>query len=87
MSRKSLVAQQADLEVEYHSKPNSRVTKAHIERMLDAMEFSQREDVPIAVRLGYLSFALANVLKEVGYPKHYETISTKMWENFGVKAE
>jgi len=68
-------------------KPNSRVTKAHIERMLDAMKFSQKDEVPTSVRLGYLSFAIAGVLKEVGYSEHYEAISRRMWENFGVKAE
>jgi len=68
-------------------KPNSRVTKAHIERMIEAMRFVEQDDVLPSIRLGYLSFAIAGILKDVGYPIWYEIISKRMWENYGVKSE
>lgn len=68
-------------------KPNSRVTKAHVERMIDAMRYAQQDDVLIPVRLGYLSFAIAGVLKEIGYPIWYDIISKRMWDNYSVKSE
>lgn len=68
-------------------KPNSRVTKKHIEQMIDAMYMATDETEPVSQRLGYLSFAIAQVLKDVGYPEHYKAISRKMWANYGIKTE
>ena len=67
-------------------KVNSRVTKAHIEKMNDAMVYAGNPEIDGYIRLGYLSFAIAEVLKDVGLPSHYEALSAKMWANFGKPA-
>jgi len=77
--RASLVKQGS----EARDKPNSRVTRKHIEQLLDAMAFATNSDVDGYQRLGYLSFAVAGILKDVGYPSHYEEMSKRMWANFG----
>lgn len=64
------------------SKPNSRVTKAHIEQLEAGMKFASDPANNVAQRLGYLSFAVASVLKDVGETKYYDAIARKMFDNF-----
>jgi hypothetical protein len=64
-------------------KLNSRVTKAHIGQLVDAMTVALDRGQPAPQRLGYLSYAVASILKDVGLPAVHTEISKRMWANYG----
>lgn len=64
------------------SKVNSRVTKAHIASLQEAMDVALDKEQNVSLRLGYLSYAVASVLKDVGITGPHAVISARMWDNF-----
>jgi len=65
------------------NKLNSRVTKAHIGQLVDAMTVALDKGTSPSQRLGYLSYAVASVLKDVGLPASHLEISKRMFANYG----
>lgn len=72
-----------ELHAQSSDKPNSRVTKRHIDQMREAMAFAMDSKVDGYQRLGYLSYAIASILRDVGYPESHGEISKRMWDNYG----
>ena len=66
--------------VEGKPKLNSRVTSKHVEQLRDGLEYAMSSDRELAVRMGYLKFAVANVLKDIGIPSYFESIVEDMYK-------
>lgn len=65
-------------------KLNSRVTAKHVEVLKDGLIFAMGDDANPAVRLGYLKFAVASVLKDIGMPQYHTEISKQMYAAMGI---
>lgn len=68
-------------------KVNSRVTKAHVDRLNGAMDIALDDTMGVSERLGYVTFAVSSVLNDIGISAPYLAVSAKMWANFGVSVK
>lgn len=81
MGKEVSLTNEVPVDVKVVERLSSRVTKKHVDQLDDAVKYAMDSSKDSSERLGYITFAVANVLNDIGIDGSYKVLVARIYAN------